>query len=189
MITRLTTDKRSPKSLCDDRHKKLASEQIVWVQTADQLLRAFQLLAQQAKADVVQVREKGIYTPSVSGVAIMLGALAIENLLKAIRLPQVTPLIDNRGAFVLNTHNILKLAEEAGVSPTSEEQVLLERLEQFITWAGCYPIPLFSEAMRPRKFSNGGFAPRTIHNIPSDFDAISAFAQKLKVMLPSISYE
>jgi hypothetical protein len=189
MTTRLPIDKRSPRDFWDEQHKRLASEQTVWVLTADQLLRAFELLAQQAKTDAMQIREQKIYVPGVSGTAIMLGALAIENLLKAVRLPQVTPLFDSRGAFVLDTHDILKLAEDAAIPLTSEERALLERLEQFVTWAGRYPIPLFSEAMRPRTLSNGGFAPRTIHTIPGDFTAISAFSAKLKAMLPQISYE
>lgn len=189
MATRLPIDKRSPRDFWDDQHKKLASEQIVWVLTADQLLRAFQMLARQAEADAIQNREQEIYVPSVSGTAMMVGALAIENLLKAVRIPQVPKLFDSRGAFVLDTHDILKLAEDAAISLTSEERALLERLEQFVTWAGRYPIPLFSEAMRPRTLSNGGFAPRTILSIPGDFTAISAFSAKLKALLPQITYE
>jgi hypothetical protein len=188
MATRLPIDKRSSREFWDDQHKKTASQQIAWVLTADQLLRAFQLLAQQAEADVIQLREQEIPMPSVSGIAIMLGALAIENLLKAIRLQQVTPLFDSRGAFVLDTHDILKLAEDSAISLTSEERARLERLEQFVTWAGRYPIPLFSEAMRPRTFPNGGFAPRSFHCIPSDFAAILAFAEKLKAILPQVLY-
>jgi hypothetical protein len=188
MVTRLPIDKRSPKDFWDGQHKKLASEQITWVLTADELLRAFQLLAQQAEADVRQTRGNGCYVPRLSGVAMMLGALAIENLLKAIRLPQVIPLFNSRGAFVLDTHDLLKLAEDAGISLLQEERILLERLEQFLTWAGRYPIPLSCDAMRPRTLSNGGFAPRTIHSIPSDFAAISAFVEKLKARLPAISY-
>jgi hypothetical protein len=114
----------------------------------------------------------------------MLGALAIEDLLKAIRVPMVTALFDKRGAFTLDTHDVLKLAEDAGIPLSKEEHYLLERLKQFLTWAGRYPIPVFSEEMRPRTLPNGGFAPRTIHSIPDDFAAISAFAKRLKKMLP-----
>jgi hypothetical protein len=186
MSRRLPIDKRSPKAFWDDQHRKLASTQTTWVLTADQLLRAFQLLAEQTETDIRQAFESDQYFPSISGAVMMLGALAIENLLKAIRIKQVKQLFNSRGAFVLDTHDVLKLAEDAGISLSQEEHILLERLEQFITWAGRYPMPLFSDPMRPRTLSNGGFSPRTTISHPSDFDAILNFAHKLKTMLPAI---
>jgi hypothetical protein len=189
MPTRLPIDKRAPRDFWDKQHKKLASTQIVWVLRADELLRAFELLARQAEDDLRLLNENETsHPPSVSGTAIMLGALAIENLLKAIRLPQVTPLFDKRGAFKLDTHDMLKLADDTGIRLSKEEQILLERLEQYLIWAGRYPIPLFSEETRPRTLPNGGIAPRTFHAFPGDFAAIAAFAGRLKNMLPSVSY-
>lgn len=186
MTNRLPIDKRSPKDFWDEQHRRLASEQLVWVLSADELLRAFQLLAGQAEADARGAKDRKGYLPSISGSAMMLGALAIENLLKATRVAQVSQLFDGRGAFCLDTHDLLKLAEDAGISLAVEEKSLLERLEQFLTWGGRYPVPLSSEAMRPRTLPNGGFAPRTSHSIPGDFVAISTFAEKLKAILPAL---
>ncbi len=187
MATRLPIDPRSSQNLWDNRHKALASEQSAWVISAEELLRAFEMLAQQSEEDVRPGRD--ITAPfGVSNVAMMLGALAIENLLKAVCLPQVSPLFNKRGAFDLDTHDLLKLAEDAGIALSQEERILLERLEQFITWAGRYPVPLRSGPMRPRTLPNGSCAPLTVHTIPDDFAAVSAFAQKLKGMLPTISY-
>ena len=52
MVTRLPIDARSPSNFWDEQHKALASQQIVWVICADELLRAFELLARQAEEDV-----------------------------------------------------------------------------------------------------------------------------------------
>ena len=189
MVTRLPIEKRSPRDFWDDQHKALASNQITWILSADELLRAFEILARQAEEDVRKLNEdKAFCPPRVYGTALMLAALAIENLLKAVLLPLVNPLFDKRGAFVLDTHDILKLAEDANISLTQDERILLERLEQFLTWAGRYPVPLFSEEMRPRTLPNGGFAPRTYYTIPSDFETIFAFAKRLKALLPVINY-
>lgn len=89
----------------------------------------------------------------------MLGALAIDNLLKAIRITQIAPFFNSRGAFVLHAHDVLKLTEDAAISLSQEELILLKRLEQFITLAGRYSMPLFSDAMYPRTLSNGVFVP------------------------------
>lgn len=190
MENKLKIDKGSRKEFWDEQHIALASEQVVWIISADELLRAFDLLARQAEADVRPIMEPTDIPPlNVSNAAMMLGALAIENLLKAICLPNTQPLVDDRGAFMLKTHDLLKLSTVAAIPLSSEEHILLERLEQFLTWAGRYPISLFSEDMRPRILPNGGSAPRTIVMIPNDFTAISTFAKKLKELLPELNYE
>lgn len=189
MATRLPIDKRSPRDFWDDQHKALASDQIAWVLTADELLRAFELLARQAEEDVRLREDRTCQFPRIFGQAMMLAALAIENLLKAIRLPQIGSLFDKRGAFVLVTHDILQLATDAGVSLSADEQILLERLEQYLTWAGRYPVPLRSEEMRPRTLPNNGYSPRTYISLPFDFPAISAFIARLKSLLPNVTYK
>jgi len=185
-MARLPIDKRSPREFWDNQHKKIASEQIAWILTADELLRAFELLAHQMEEDLRRLREDQARSfPKIYGPMLMLGALAIENLLKALRIPHVNPLFDKRGAFILDTHDVLQLAEDAGMSLSEDEQMLLERLEQFLTWAGRYPIPLFSEALRPRTLPNNSAAPRTYCSMPGDFLAITAFAARVKELLPA----
>ncbi len=189
MISRLPIDNGSPRASWDAQHKKIASEPIAWVATADELLRAFQLLAQQTEEDFLQNREGNNYVPIVSNVSIMLGALAIENLLKAVCIKKTSnPIFDNKGAFALRTHNLLWLAEDACVSLSPTENILLERLEQFLSWGGRYPIPVSFEAMCPRTLPTGGFAPLTSYLLPTVFQEILAFSERIKAMLPTVTY-
>ena len=190
MATKLPIDKRSPKDFWDDQHKRLASEPLSWTLSADELLRSFGLLVDQEALDMPARRQKPEkYLPNVCSVAMMLAGLAIENLLKAIYI-SANPAFNESGKFNVATHDLLKLADDINLALTEEERVLIERLEQFLTWAGRYPVPLFTEDMRPRIFpSSGGAAPRNFIMIGRDFPQIRAFAKKLRDQLPAINDE
>lgn len=184
MANRMSIDKRSGKDFLDTQHERAVSNYLPWMLTAEQLLRAYRILANQAELDIKELFDRDVFEHSVSGQSIMLGALAIENLLKAIRIKQIGCARDERGAFTLKTHDLIELAEDAGLVLSADEERLLERLEQYQLWAGRYPTFLYSEALRPRTLPNGGFVPRTVQHIPNDFDAISDFVIKLKKELP-----
>lgn len=185
MVRKLPVDKRSPKKFWDEQHKLSGNMPVVWLLTAEQLLRSFQMLADQARQDVHDAfRGDASVRFPIGSTAMMLGGFAIENLLKAIKVSQGSQVFDDRGFFTLKTHNVLELAVEAGVELDAAEEALLERLEQFVIWAGRYPIPLSSEDLRPRTLENGGFAPRTCISIPGDFDAVIALAEKLRERFP-----
>lgn len=188
MAEKLPIDKRSPKEFWDKQHKLSGAMPVVWLLTAEQLLRTFQMLTDQARQDLSDAYggDESITYP-ISSIAMMLGGFAIENLLKGIKVSQGSQVFDDRGFFTIKTHDILELAVQAGVELDTEEKALLERLEQFVIWAGRYPIPLSSEDLRPRTLDNGGFAPRTCVSIPGDFDAVVSLAEKLKAMLPTLS--
>ena len=186
MTTRLPIDKRSSKDLWSEQYRRLASEPIAWISTAEELLRAFNILVPQIEVDTKQLFEESHVFSNVASVAMMLGAFAIENLLKAIQIEQLGPKFDNRGVFAIDTHDLLKLTDATNVHLLEEERILLERLEQFAKWAGRYPVPLFRDDMRPRTLPNGGFSPRTVIHVPDDFVAISNFAEKLKSILCSV---
>lgn len=187
MANRLLIDKRSPKKFWDDQHKLSGSMPVVWLLTAEQLLRAFQMLMDQARQDAHDAfgSDESVRFP-ISSTAMMLGGFAIENLLKAIKVSQGSQVFDDRGFFTVKTHDVLELAVDAGVELDTAEEALLEKLEQFVIWAGRYPIPLSSEDLRPRTLDNGGFAPRTCISIPGDFDAVMAFAEKLREKLTNL---
>jgi len=189
-IKKLEIEKQlSPKFFWDEQHQKIASTPSCWVISAEQLLRAFNLLSNQAEIDTKNLftnKETSDYSSPISSTAMMLGGLAIENLLKAIHVSQgkKTLFDDNKKIHKdYKTHDCLQLAEDAGISLSEEERILLERLEHFINYGGCYPIPLYVNDMRPRKFPNGGFGSMTNRMIPNDFKAILSFVQKLKTML------
>lgn len=188
MVAKLPIDKRSPKDFWDDQHKSLAAEPLAWTLSADELLRSFELLVAQEALDAPTRRDKpGKYLPPIHSVAMMLAGFAIENLLKAIHISS-NPAFNASGKFDVATHDLLKLADGIDLFLTEKEKVLLERLEQFLTWAGRYPVPLFTEDMRPRTFpSGGGSAPRNFVMIGSDFSQIHDFAKKLRDLLPTIN--
>lgn len=190
MSTRLPIEESNSRDFWDEQHQAQASSQISWVLTADELLRSFSLLARQAEVDARKLfedrRGSPVYVPQVSSVALMIGALAIENLLKGIRVEQIQQVFDQRGRFILATHDLLRLADDAQVSLSEEDRILLERLQEFSTWGGRYPVPKKSEDLLPRKFPHGGVGPRTAHNIPGDFTAVQSLCDRLREMLPKI---
>jgi hypothetical protein len=109
-----------------------------------------------------------------------LAGLGVECLLKAIRILQFRaagkPLTNrnNRASSALarelKTHDLLALARAAAIPITRDEEVLLERLTDFVEWAGRYPV--------------GVAADRTVNRAgayyPSDRDAVFALVGRLK---------
>jgi len=188
MTERSPIDKRSPKEFWDDQHKTLATDQYVWIEAAYELTRAFDILVKEYKENMSPSGIEASLYPDISKSAIFLGALAIENLLKAIRLKQLPSPFNEQGEFILKTHKLYKLASDASIIMTVEDNVRLERLEEFITWVGRYPIPLSSESLRPRTLPGGGYAPLAGYAIPQEFADISSLIERLKTMLPNISY-
>lgn len=176
-------DPRSPKDIWDEQHRLLAEEPFVWVLRADELVLAFETLAAECDRNL-QTRAHG---PHLSGVAFMLAGFAVEVLLKALLIQTRVPL-DENGRFELRSHHLAQLAVDTGFNLTDDESRLLEKLEEFLTWAGRYPIPVTSDPMRPRPLPSGGFAPRTYHNVGEDWPAIRALVHKLKQRLPNVPY-
>lgn len=187
MTSELPIDKRSPRHFWDDQHKKIASKPLTWVLTADELLRAFELLATHVVEDSTKRQEASDkYIPSISSSAMMLGGFAIENMLKAIYVSRYSA-FDSSGNLTIVKHDLLTLADALEISLTKDERMLLERLTQFITWAGRYPVPLYIDDMRPRTLSSDGLAPRTCVWIDCDFEQVRTLVAKLRTQLPTIS--
>lgn len=180
-MKRRTPDPRSPKAVWDEQHQLLAALPFTWVLKADELLAAFELL-------VATEAESQSHGPRLSGVAYMLAGFAVEVLIKGVLIQNGSGL-DSKGRFELDSHDLLKLADRAALVLTEEEGRLLERLQEFLTWAGRYPIPLTSEPMQPRQLSGGGFAPTTYHWAGEDWPAVRTFVARLKALLPRVNYD
>lgn len=109
-----------------------------------------------------------------------LAGLGVECLLKAIRILQFQsagkPLTtkNNRGRLALTkelkTHDLLSLAHAAGIVLGPEEVTLLERLTDFVEWAGRYPVGVAAD-QTPR--DAGAY-------YPGDRDLVFAFVARLK---------
>lgn len=179
-MKRRPPDPRSPKENWDEQHQMLGTIPHIWVSKADELFAAFQVI-------VAKEAERNYATPGLSGVAYMLAGFTIEVLLKAL-LVQSESRFDADGNFKLRSHALRELANQAKLSLSADENKLLERLEEYLKWAGRYPIPLTSDPMRPRAIEEG-FAPITYHRAGEDWHIILTLVAKLKEMLPKICYD
>lgn len=74
----------------------------------------------------------------------MLNGFAIENLIKGILFGRKPEMASN-GKLNCGSHNLKGLSSEAGISLTTSEIDLLERLTIFTVWAGRYPTALKEE--------------------------------------------
>jgi hypothetical protein len=108
-----------------------------------------------------------------TGVYFLLVAYGIENLLKGAAIARSQP---TDGVFVykqlsrlhqefektgkipesVKTHDLFRLAQDAGISCSLEEEDLLRRLTRATEWYGRYPVPLgYLEMRGTEKFSDG----------------------------------
>lgn len=168
-------DPRSPKEAWEEQHRLLLNQPIAWRLKAESLISAFEVLI----ADDERLERENLPGRRIQSVAYMLAGFAIENLLKA-QLVARNEHCDSNGKFKLGTHDLRQLAVDARYDLTESEGRLLERIQEFTVWTARYPVPLDSEAMRPRPTPEGGFAPRTYHQIGEDWPTIRSFFERFK---------
>jgi hypothetical protein len=93
----------------------------------------------------------------------LLTGMAVEDILKGLIVARDGIELDDRGRLRLPWpapgHNLILLAANASVELTEEERQLVERLSEFVLWAGRYPIPRRLEEFRPRFLSAGDVTP------------------------------
>jgi hypothetical protein len=135
-----------------------------WQQSAKDLLEA----ADAVRARVVDVFDGGMH--SLAAVQAMLVGMALECLLKGMWIKKhkawkrtvlgltfrrKKPKVPNgKGGFV-GDHELLQLADAAGVSLRQGERAVLQRLSGFIKWGGRYPIPTMADQMKPSSTGGG----------------------------------
>jgi hypothetical protein len=185
MVKRSPIDKRSNKDYWDKQHLLSAENPRSWKLEAESLKRAADILWETWEQDwrynqTLKVGDE--CQPPVGSIAMMLFGFCIENLVKSI-LASKNRMLDEKGKFKERTHDLLKLFEKAEVKLDNDENYLVERLEQFIIWAGRYPIPLKAENKRPRTLSGGGFAPLHISG-GNDKRIIDRLIDKLQSLVP-----
>ncbi|TDQ93254.1 hypothetical protein [Paraburkholderia silvatlantica] len=176
----------------------LRAEPVVWALDADSLIRSFNIVAQVAENDLAdKVRAMTAnppppvtYIPEIGHNALMLGALAVEVLLKGIALTDqvVSASIKANDRAItgrLMSHSLRDIAQLAGVQLTAPETGLCERLETFLIWAGRYSIPKHHTGMMPRPLATGGIAPPNIYS-SADFQAVRNLTTRLRSLLPLI---
>lgn len=178
-MSRRRPDSRSSKELSDEQHQLLLTDLVPWVVKAEELIVAFEIVVAR---DELTPR----HFPRLSGVAYMLAGFATEVLLKAVLVRNGKGGIDASGKFVLRSHDLIELAQQCDLNISDEHSRLLERLREYVEWAGRYPAPMKSEVMQPRPLTNGGFAPVTAHWAGEDWAAIRAFMAELRSILPAV---
>jgi hypothetical protein len=168
-------DPQSPKEVWDEQHRILLSEPFSWTLKAESLIAAFEVLI----ADDERKAVENLPGRRVQSIAYMLAGFAIENLLKGQLIARKEHL-DKKGRFKLVTHDLRQLALDARYALGDDENRLLERIQEFTVWTARYPVPIDSDAMRPRATPGGGFAPRTYHQLGADWPAVRAFFARFK---------
>ena len=89
--------------------------------------------------------------------ALLLLAIAIENLLKGLRVARlkqeggrhVQPTKTKGLQIQLGGHDLVAIADAAGVSVTFSERALLQELSEIALWSGRYSLPLHSRDFAP----------------------------------------
>ena len=79
----------------------------------------------------------------IGGVVSMLLGMALENLLKAIIISKC-PIIEHGNKlrnWPKDGHDLISLAEKAGIPLDHQYDQILQRLTTYIRWAGRYPVP------------------------------------------------
>lgn len=176
----------------------LQVEPVVWALDADSLMRSFDIIAQVVEGDLAEKVQRMTmsppppvsYIPDIGANAMMLGALAVEVLLKGIALRNQAVVTavqakDNAITKRLWTHDLRDIATLAGVQLSQAEAGLCERLETFLIWAGRYSTPKRHEDMMPRPLVSGGVAPPNLYS-SSDFQAIRGLTARMRATLPPI---
>lgn len=187
MAKRHPIDPRSPKAIWDEQYRLGAELPFTWALIAAELRRTFNLVWRQQLRDHKLDRgfpPKARQIPPLSRVANLLAGLVLENLCKAVLVSRHSPL-DAKGKLAIATHDLPDLMERVGVSLDTEERRVVEKLQESVIWAGCYPVPLSIDSMRPRTLANGGFAPITFSYFPHDTFIFERVQNKLWSLVPS----
>ena len=155
-----------------DRHMGRAAEPYAWQQVArdyvlaaNYLLDWYDITRISPSASHFEFSHRGGVTP-----AMVLYAIAVENLLKAIRVAREgSPVVDGELSGHFKHHKLLGHAERAKVSLSDDERNLLEHLTDLLG-ARRYPVPVAE-----------GRTPRAWHfDYPRDVEQVWALLERLE---------
>jgi hypothetical protein len=151
-----------------DIYRAKAFDESSWIECADNLLEAARLLEPKIQElwdsyrthlsdrDILPNRDH------YNGPYFMLISFAIENILKAAivraKSAELETRFDNDSKFPkeMKGHDLLSLANAAGVSISFEIEDLLRRLSRNAIWSGRYPVPLDHDDSHPAEAYSDG---------------------------------
>jgi hypothetical protein len=139
------------RSESDEQYKMVGQDSLQWLEKAQGLKYCAQILRDhlQENIDVAPASRRVETLGLVNSTLLMLG-LAFENLIKGVKIAE-DPTLVNLNGFDIKAwkkldggHGIKSLAQSLLILESDEEE-LLDRLQESIFWAGRFPIPLKSE--------------------------------------------
>ena len=144
-------------------HEETAHNPLAWYYTAETLFRSseFILGGLQNGPAATRLAENGLMDSHYNSYGLLLG-YALENILKGLWVSKGGVLVDqqNPGKLVridgVADHNLLPLARKVGVTLSTGEKDVVNRLSYWITAAGRYPVPLRAVDMKSREVSGRG---------------------------------
>lgn len=173
-----------PKKFANELYRLGCTEAYLWLVKAAELSKSANLLWVTYLEDLAAFQNgESIEEPFIGSTALMLYGLVIENLMKA-GLTHSGQGINSSQNFSLKSHNLIELGAQLKISFSREETELLERLENFVSWAGRYPVPLLAEDLYPRQMEVGG--QYALHGVSSlDVERVGKIIEKVKMALPT----
>lgn len=127
--------------------------------------------------------QKNYFPISVSQIYLMIVGFAVENFIKGIYVILNPDIITDDRLVKLNRHDILQLLRELKFTISKEEIDLVERLEEFVLWAGRYPIPAKFERLIPKKHREGTKFDFIVYSLPTDAELSSKLLERLEERL------
>jgi len=124
--------------------------------------------------------QKNNFPISVSQIYLMIVGFAVENYLKGIYVISFPEIINNDKLIKLNRHDLLQLMRELKFNVSKDEVDLIERLEEFVLWAGRYPIPAKFDRLIPKKHREGTKFDFIVYSLPADVDIASKLLKRLE---------
>jgi len=161
----------------------------LWIRCAEELLASAHVLEAEVRQYWAEVHVDGTRVvsapprPSLQGPYFLLAAYALENYFKAVLIHRNAESLRNRllsciPAY-LKQHDLVRLAEDAGLNLDVPEQELLSRLTRNSTWAARYPVPTGPDLLHAVKELSDGRVYLTAYLAPADVDRINAFVERL----------
>ena len=171
----------------------------LWVDRAGELLEASKVLEPHVRErwEVMKAGFKdGRYVggrqrpqPNLQGPYFILVAYAVENLFKAVIIRKTTESLKRQflGArkfrlpTMLDSHNLVDLAEKAGFVVNPSDEDLLTRLSRNSVWAGRYPVPIKPSYLRNVEIYSDGKPYLTAYFSEHDTERVNALVERVKV--------
>ena len=108
------------------------------------------------------------FKPTVGPIYLLLVGFAIENCSKALSVIHNPNITENGKLKRLKRHNLLGLLAEIDFDLSPDEEELVEIVEQFVLWAGRYPVPTDATNSSPKKRRQPGLGDFRIYSVNGD---------------------